>query len=434
MILTGTVIVESGDLLEDGAVVVSSDTIREVGSREGILEKYPDSETRDFDLVSPGLVGGHVHSVQSLGRGMADDRALLDWLSDYVLPMEARLSAEETEAAAKLGYVEMIESGMTTAIDHLTVHHSDVAIEAVRDAGIRARLGKVLMDQNGPDALLQGTETALKESEELIDRYDGTAHGRIRYAITPRFAISCSEECLRGVRELADGYEDVVIHSHSSENQNEIASVEEETGMRNIHWLHEVGLTGEDVVLAHGVWTDEAERQRLEDTGTNVVYCPSSNMKLASGVAPITDYLERGINVALGNDGPPCNNTLDPFTEMRNGSLLQKVDGHNPEALPAETVFKMATENGARAAKFDRVGKIKEGWKADLVGINFDSPRTTPVHDVLSHLVYATHGDDVEFTMVDGNVLQENGRITTLDRERVLEQASRMARRFTDGF
>jgi cytosine/adenosine deaminase-related metal-dependent hydrolase len=434
MILTGTVIVDSGKIIEDGAVVVQSDTIQAVGSRETILQDHPNAQTRDFDLISPGMVGGHVHSVQSLGRGIADDRALLDWLSEYVLPLEARLTAEETEVAAKLGYMEMIESGTTTVIDHLTVHHSETAIEAARESGIRARLGKVLMDQNAPDGLLQETEAALKESENLIQKYDGLANRRIRYALTPRFAISCSESCLRGVRELADEYENLIIHTHSSENKSEIASIEDETGMRNIHWLDNVGLTGEDVVLAHCVWTDESERQRLQKTGTNIVYCPSSNMKLASGIAPIKDYLEREINVALGNDGPPCNNTLDPFTEMRNGSLLQKVEGHDPEALPAEVIFKMATENGARAAKFDRLGKLKEGWKADMLGLNFDSPRTTPVHDVLSHLVYATHGNDVKFTMVDGNVLQENGQITTLDRDKILSDAERMAQRFTDGF
>ncbi len=178
--------------------------------------------------------------------------------------------------------------------------------------------------------------------------------------MTPRFAVSCTEACLRGARHLADDYDGVMIHTHASENRGEIETVEDETGRRNIQWLDEVGLTGEDVVLAHCVWTDESERELLAETGTNVTYCPSSNMKLASGVAPVPDYLDRGINVALGNDGPPCNNTLDPFTEMRQASLLQKVDRLEPQALPARTVFEMATINGARAAGFDRVGKLRE--------------------------------------------------------------------------
>jgi 5-methylthioadenosine/S-adenosylhomocysteine deaminase len=200
--------------------------------------------------------------------------------------------------------------------------------------------------------------------------------------------------------------------------------VEEDTGMRNIHWLDEVGLTGEDVVLAHCVWTDESEREVLAETGTHVTHCPSSNMKLASGIAPIWDYLDRGINVALGNDGPPCNNTLDPFTEMRQASLLGKVDRLDPTATPASDVFEMATINGARAAGFDELGAIREGWRADIVGLSTDLTRATPLHDVLSHLVFAAHGDDVRFTMVDGTVLQEDGEVTAIDAEAVRREAS----------
>jgi cytosine/adenosine deaminase-related metal-dependent hydrolase len=433
MILTGTVIVDSDTILDDGAILVEGSTITAVGSRSEILKQNPNQKQETFDVVAPGLIGGHIHSVQSLGRGIADDHALLDWLSDYVLPMEAALTAEETTVAAKLAYLEMIESGMTGAIDHLTVHHSEEAIKAAQDMGIRTRIGKVLMDQNAPKELTQATDKALQESEDLLESYHETGDGRIKYALTPRFAVSCSEACLRGVRELANRYEDVIIHTHSSENRDEIASVEAETGMRNIHWLNEVGLTGGDVVLAHCVWTNDSERKILARTETNVTFCPSSNMKLASGIAPIEDYLDRGINVAIGNDGPPCNNTLDPFTEMRNGSLLQKVDELNPEALPSETIFDMATINGAQAAGFDRVGKLKEGWKADVIGLNFDSPRTTPVHDVLSHLVYCVHGSDVEFTMVDGKVLQENGRMTGVDRDSIMRLAQDMASRFTNG-
>jgi cytosine/adenosine deaminase-related metal-dependent hydrolase len=220
----------------------------------------------------------------------------------------------------------------------------------------------------------------------------------------------------------------VRIHTHASENTDEIATVERSTGRRNIHWLDEVGLTGEDVVLAHCVHTDETEREVLAETGTHVTYCPSSNMKLASGIAPIPDYLDRGINVALGNDGPPCNNTLDPFTEMRQASLLQKVDALDPTSTPAETVFKMATINGAAAAGFERVGKLKQGWKADVVGLSTDLTRATPLHDVLSHLVFAAHGEDVRFTMVDGEVLYENGELTIADADSIREEARRAAR------
>jgi cytosine/adenosine deaminase-related metal-dependent hydrolase len=329
--------------------------------------------------------------------------------------------------AARLGYLECIESGTTTVVDHLSVNHADRAFEAAGEMGLRGVLGKVLMDQRGPAGLEEDTDEALAETERLIRRYHRAFDDRIRYAVTPRFAVACTEACLRGARDLADAYDGVRIHTHASENRDEIETVEADTGMRNVHWLDEVGLTGEDVVLAHCVWTDGSERAVLAETGTHVTYCPSSNMKLASGIAPIIDYLDRGINVALGNDGPPCNNTLDPFTEMRQASLLQKVDGLNPTAVPAGTVFEMATRNGARAAGFDRVGELREGWKADIVGLRTDITRATPLHDVLSHLVFAAHGDDVVFTMVDGEVLVQDGEVTVADAEAIRREAREVA-------
>ncbi len=424
MILTGTVVVDSQTVIEDGAVVVDGSYIEAVGRRDEIEIEYENRETYSYDILLPGFVGGHIHSVQSLGRGIADDTELLDWLFDYILPMEASLTGDEMEAAAKLGYLELIETGTTTCIDHLSVAHADRAFEAAGEMGIRGVLGKVLMDQRSPAGLKEDTEAALEESKQLIESYHGAFDGRIRYAVTPRFAVSCSEECLRGARELADAYDDVRIHTHASENKGEIETVESDTGMRNIHWLNEVGLTGEDVVLAHCVWTDESEREILAKTGTHVTHCPSSNMKLASGVAPIEDYLDRGINVALGNDGAPCNNTLDPLTEMRQASLLQKVDQLKPTAIPARTIFEMATRNGAKAAGFDKLGALREGWQADIIGLSTDHTRAVPLHDLFSYLVFAAHGEDVKFTMIDGNVLMKDGEVTVVDAAEIRQRAS----------
>ena len=423
MLLAGTVVADASTVIHDGAVVTEDDRILAVGDRTELVDIYPEHDYRELDVIMPGLVGGHVHSVQSLGRGIADDTELLDWLFEYILPMEATMDPETMEIAAKLGYLEVIESGTTTVIDHLSVSHADRAFEAAGEMGIRGLLGKVLMDRRSPDGLLEDTDQALDETEALIRRYHGSFGDRIRYAVTPRFAVSCSEACLRGSRDLADSYDGVRIHTHASENRGEIDTVKRDTGMRNIHWLDEVGLTGEDVVLAHCVWADESERAVLAETGTHVTHCPSSNMKLASGIAPIWDYLDRGINVALGNDGPPCNNTLDAFTEMRQASLLQKVEHLDPTAMPAEVIFRMATRNGAKAAGFDEVGRLAPGWKADIVGVRTDITRATPLHDVLSHLVFAAHGDDVVFTMVDGEVLMEEGDVTVVDADAIRDQA-----------
>lgn len=427
MIIYGTVVVDSSTIIQDGAVVVEGSEIAAVGKRANLRDQYPNQQEEQYDIIMPGQVGAHVHSVQSLGRGIADDLELLDWLFHYILPLEASLSADEMEVAARLGYLELIESGTTTVIDHLSVDHAERAFEAAGDMGIRGVLGKVLMDQRSPEALLENTREALDTSERLISKYHRSCDDRIRYAITPRFAVSCTEACLRGSRELANQHDAVRIHTHAAENQGEIETVREDTGMGYIHWLDEVGLTGSDVVLAHCVWTDEKERQILAETDTHVTHCPSSNMKLASGIAPITDYINRGINVALGNDGPPCNNTLDPFTEMRQASLLGKVDRLDSTALPADKIFEMATINGARAAGFDRLGKLREGWRADVIGLTADVTRATPLHDVLSHLVFGARASDVQFTMVDGEVLMKDGHVLTVDAPALRREAQNIA-------
>ena len=432
MLIAGTVIADADTVIPDGAVVTEDDRIVAVGDAETLRESHPDHERREFDLVAPGLVGGHVHSVQSLGRGIADDDALLEWLFEAVLPMEAAMDARATRAAAELGYLECLESGTTTVVDHLSVNHAAEAFEAAVELGIRGRLGKVLMDTDSPDGLQEPTEVGLKRSERLIERYHGAADGRIRYAVTPRFAVTCTEACLRGCRELADRHEGVTIHTHASENCDEIATVEERTGERNIEWLAEVGIVGPDVTLAHCVHTDEREREILAETDTVVTHCPSSNMKLASGIAPVQDYLDRGITVALGNDGPPCNNTLDPFTEMRQASLLGKVDALDPTRLPAPVVLRMATEHGARAAGFERIGALREGYRADVIGLTTDRTRATPLHDPISHLVYAAHGDDVVFTMVDGRVRYADGDLVDGDAAAIRERATREAGRVAE--
>ncbi|WP_226023548.1 5'-deoxyadenosine deaminase [Halomicrobium salinisoli] len=432
MIVSGTVVADAETTVEDGAVVTDGDEIAFVGRRSEAVDRYPDHERRSFDIVAPGLIGSHVHSVQTLGRGIADDAPLLEWLEEHVLPLEAAMGPEATRTAATLGYMECLASGVTTVLDHLSVNHAAEAFEAAVETGIRGRLGKVLMDYDAPDGLQEDAEEGLRESERLIEEYHGAADGRIRYAVTPRFAVSCTEACLRGVRELADAHDGVGIHTHASENRDEVATVEERTGERNVEWLHEVGLTGPDVTLAHCVWTDERERAILAETDTRVVHCPSSNMKLASGVAPVEDYLDRGVTVGLGNDGPPCNNTLDPFTEMRQASLLAKVDDRDATALPASTVFEMATAAGATAAGFERVGALREGYRADVIGLSTDSPRATPVHDPVSHLVFAAHGDDVRFTMVGGDVVYDGGAFAAVDADAVTSRASAFAAELTD--
>lgn len=240
-------------------------------------------------------------------------------------------------------------------------------------------------------------------------------------------AVSCTEECLRGCRELADSYDGVRIRTHASENRGEIETVEPDTSMRNVHWLDEAGLTGEDVVLAHCVWTDDSERELLTETGTHVTDCPSSNMKLASGIAPVVDYLDRSINVALGNDGPPCNNALDPFREMKQASTLQQVDQLDPTVAHAVAIFEMATMGGTKAAGFNTLGKLKRGWRADIIELSSGTTRATPLYGPISHLVFAARGEDVELTVVNGEVLVEVGEVTVADAGAIRREANEIA-------
>jgi 5-methylthioadenosine/S-adenosylhomocysteine deaminase len=432
MLLNGLVIVDHEEYVEDGAVVISGNTIERVGAAADINGEYTDHEVREYDVIAPGFVQTHVHSVQSPGRGLADDTDLFEWLYDNILPIEAEFGPEELELASKISYYELIENGTTTAIDHLTVEHSERAFEAAKTVGIRGAIGKVLMDRDSPEGLLEDTETGLKRSRELIETYHRANGDRIRYSITPRFTPTCSEACLRGCRDLAEDYEDVIIHTHASEADSVVEQSREERGMGDIEWLHEVGLTGENVVFAHVIVTNEREREILADTGTHVAYCPASNMKTGAGIAPIPDYLDRGINVSLGNDGAPANNVLDPLSEMHVGTLLQKVAKKDPETLPAEQIFEMATRNGAKAAGFDRVGKLEAGWKADIIGLNVDAFRTIPFHDPYSHLIYAANGSDVAFTMVDGEVLMDEGEITVGNPEETFERGREVFEAISD--
>ncbi|MFA1612538.1 5'-deoxyadenosine deaminase [Halobellus rubicundus] len=423
MLLSGTVVADHRTVIDEGAVVVVDDKIAAVGPAADLREEFPDHEHRAFDLLTPGFVQTHVHSVQSPGRGLADDTDLFEWLEDHILPIEAGLTGDELALASTLSYVELLTNGTTCCIDHLTVDHAARAFEAAAETGIRGVLGKALMDRNAPDGLQEPTEAALSETRSLVERHHRSNGDRLRYAVTPRFTPTCSTACLRGAREIADDYEAVRIHTHASEHDSVIENVTAERGMGDVEWLHEVGLTGEDVVLAHVILTSERERDLLAETGTHVAHCPSSNMKVGAGIAPVVDYLDRGINVALGNDGAPVNNTLDPLAEMRQAALLQKVAHEDPRVLPAETAFRMATRNGAAAAGFENVGALREGWRADVVGIRTDTSRGVPLHDVYSYLVYAATGEDVRFTMVDGEVVVEDGAVVSVDTERVYRRA-----------
>jgi 5-methylthioadenosine/S-adenosylhomocysteine deaminase len=305
-----------------------------------------------------------------------------------------------------------------------TVNHTREVFKVVEETGFRATVGKCMMDKGDevPPALQEQTANSIEESLALLDEWHGKAGGRIRYCFAPRFAISCTRELLEQVGQLARA-RGVMVHTHASENRTECELVQQESGLRNIAYLDSVGLTGRHVALAHCVHLSNDEIKTLKTTGTNVVHCPSSNLKLGSGIAPIAKLLDEGISVSLGADGAACNNRLDMFTEMRTAALLQKAL-HGPEVLPASRALRMATIDGARAMGLDaEIGSLAVGKRADLAVVRLDRLHATPVTDVISALVYSAETDDVDSVVIDGKLLMHDRRLLTVDETQTIQDA-----------
>ena len=374
--------------------------------------------------VIPGFVQTHIHLCQTIFRGAADDLALIDWLKQRVWPMEAAHSASSIKASARLGIAELIKGGTTCALTMETVNHTVEVFKVVEESGFRATVGKCMMDKGDevPSALQEQTRDSIDESIALLEEWHGKAGGRIRYCFAPRFAISCTRELLERVAELARA-RGVMIHTHASENRTECELVQQETGLRNVAYLDSLGLTGRHVALAHCVHLSNDEIKTLKTTGTNVVHCPSSNLKLGSGIAPIAKLLDEGISVSLGADGAACNNRLDMFTEMRTAALLQKAL-HGPEVLPAGRVLRMATIDGARAIGLDsEIGSLEAGKRADLALVRLDRLHATPVSDVVSALVYSAEAHDVDTVIVDGRLLMRDRKLLSIDERETVDTA-----------
>jgi 5-methylthioadenosine/S-adenosylhomocysteine deaminase len=379
--------------------------------------------------VIPGFIQTHIHLCQTIFRGAADDLALIDWLKKRVWPMEAAHSARSIAASARLGIAELIKGGTTCALTMETVSHTGEVFKVVEESGFRATVGKCMMDKGDevPAALREQTAQSIEESIALLDEWHGKAEGRIRYCFAPRFAVSCTRELLEKVAALARA-RGVMIHTHASENRTECSIVESETGMRNIEYLDSLGLTGSHVALAHCVHLSDREIDTLETTRTNVVHCPSSNMKLGSGIAPIAGLLDRGVSISLGADGAACNNRLDMFTEMRTAALLQKAV-HGPEVLPAGRVLRMATLDGARAMGLeDEIGSLEVGKRADVAVVRLDRLHTTPAADVVSALVYGAEANDVDTVIIDGRLVMRDQKLLTLDEGTVVAEAAAEAK------
>ena len=376
----------------------------------------------------PGFVQTHIHLCQTLFRGYADDLALLDWLKQRIWPMEAAHTPASLAASTRLAAAELLLGGTTTVLTMETVHDTDAVFEALEPIGLRAVVGKCMMDADGsvPARLIENTAASIDESVALAKRWHGRANGRLRAAFAPRFAPSCSRELLEAVAALSREH-DLLVHTHASENRDEVALVTRLTGTSNIDYLGRVGLASHRLCLAHCVWADDAEQQLLATHDVKVLHCPGSNLKLGSGIAPVVEMRARGISVSLGADGAACNNGLDMFQEMRLAAGLQAIR-HGAGALAARDVLQMATREGARALGLGHeIGSIEVGKRADMMLISRDRAHLATSPDPITGLVYAARPSDVQTTIVDGRVLVDNFELVADDLAAVLASARREA-------
>lgn len=368
-------------------------------------------------VLLPGFVQAHVHLCQTLFRNQADDLELLEWLTQRIWVMEAAHTPQTLTTSAELGISELLSSGTTCILDMGTVRHTESIFEAVKKSGIRASIGKCLMDHPSttPENLREPTRDALDEAKMLYKKWHGQMNDRIRVSYAPRFVISCTEQLLSEIAKTSKE-QGALVHTHASENLKEIQLVKQLVGCENVEYLHQLGLTSSRLVLAHCIWLKPNEKDILRKTGTHVVHCPSSNLKLASGLAHVPDLRSRGINVALGADGAPCNNNLNMFTEMRLAALIHK-PSNGPTSMRAQEAIDMATRDGAKALNwFEQIGSIEIGKKADLISLDLntqenlvdlsESKLTHATHDAIaSAIVYSTDRSHLNWTMVDGKIL-----------------------------
>ncbi|PSP78504.1 S-adenosylhomocysteine deaminase [Halobacteriales archaeon QS_1_68_20] len=417
-----TLAIQGGRVLRPDMTVARADVLVEDGRIEAIEEGIDADQTLDAEgsLVMPGLVNPHCHVPMSLLRSNADDMQLGPWLREAIWPVEAELTAEDVRSGSELGLVEMIKNGITTFAD-MYFFVPEVA-RAVDDAGMRGLLGYGIITEGKDD---EESREEVREGIEFAREYDGFADGRVRTAVMPHSLTTVEPWALEETAEAADEM-GVPLHFHANETRNEVDPIVEERGKRPLEWAEELGMLDGESFVAHGVHCDETEIELLAETDTGVGHCPASNMKLNSGIAPVQDMLDAGVDVGVATDGPASNNDLDQFDELRDAAMIGKLGADDPTAVSAASAVEMATWRAADVLGMD-VGRLEEGAPADLAVVDFEKPHLTPQHDLVSLLAYAVRGGDVRHTVCDGTVLMANREVLTLDEDRVRREATERA-------
>ncbi len=409
----------AGDLLvKDGRIAAAG----------GDLARHADAAgARVVDCtgltILPGLVQTHVHLCQTLFRGLAEGMPLLPWLRTRIWPLEAAHDPASLAASARLSIAELLLGGTTTILDMGTTHHHDAVFRVLEESGVRAASGKAMMDtgEGVPVGLLETTLDSLRTSFDLAAKWDGAAGGRLRYAFAPRFILACTDDLIRETARLTKG--EALLPTHAAESPDEAHVVERAKGRRNVDALDALGFLGPRSLLAHCVWVDDAEIEILASTGAKVLHCPRTNLKLGSGVAAVRRLLDQGVHVSIGCDGAPANNTLDAFAEMREAALLSAWRA-GPGRLGAAEILTRMTRGGAEALGWEeRIGRLDPGMDADVIAVDLETAHAAPTPDPVTALVWSAKSSDVRHAAVRGQMLVENGKLTTMDAGEIVREA-----------
>jgi len=420
---------DGGDsIIHGGSLAIRGNRIAGVGTAEEVAARFSGRKTIDARdcLVMPGLVNGHTHAAMTCFRGLADDLELMDWLNNYIFPAEARnVDPELAYWGSVLACAEMIQSGTTTFCDMYLFE--DETARAAREAGVRCLLGEGIFDFPSPST--KTPEEGLAYTRMLIEKWAGDP--LVNIAVEPHALYTCSPPIIKKAKELADEY-GLPLAIHLLENGGEVQQLTERFGMKATRFLQELGCLDERFIAFHCVCMDEEDMRIFADHGCKVVHNPESNMKLASGIAPVTGMLEHGIVVGLGTDGCASNNNLDMLDEMATAARLGKIERLDPTALPAKTVTRMATRDGARVLGMEDVGTLEEGMRADIIIIDLNKPHLTPIYDEYSHIVYAVGGSDVRTTIIEGRIVMEDRRLLTIDEGEAIRRVRKIAQRIEE--
>ena len=434
ILITGGRIVtlnDHDDLYENGALAIDDDRIVAVGAAADLQEKFSGRRTivAQNHIIMPGLVNSHNHAAMTCFRGFADDMDLMTWLNDYMFPAETRnVSPELAYWGSVLACAEMIKSGTTTFCD-MYIFEEETA-QAAKQAGMRCLVGEVLFDFPSPN--IKTPAEGINYTRKLIEKWAGDP--LVRIAVEPHALYTCGESLLKDAATLAREYQ-VPVAMHFLENSAEVSQLRDKFGKRATHYLRDIDYLNEKLILFHAVCLDDEDIKIIADHGCQLIHNPESNMKLASGVAPVAKMLRQGIAVALGTDGCASNNNLDMFQEMDSAAKLAKVAALDPTLLPAPAVVRMATRNGANALGMgDLTGSLEAGKKADVILIDTRKPHLTPLYNEYSHLVYAVGGADVETVIINGRLVMENRRLLTIDEEEAMARVNKIAVKIMAGF